>query len=508
MGTVYKIHPAIGIARLGNHKDAFFIGPESLGSPGVEIGPKGRETRVLRYKEDGLTKRQAARFRVFRFEQDDRGGLKLVGEVTADDAKIEWKVDLCNRKAALDHNPAFGHPALPRNTDVTDRDSLIIRNPKPVTISGKNQPAKEFNGKFLGKKVYLGELRTDAKGRLIVLGGRGKSGSVPDGAPLTNFANNDRWYDDVSDGPVSAVITLPKQDPIAVHHASWVAVAPPDFAPGVESIVTLYDVAFQAAIDKGALKPDDVPSFRRHIKPLIERAAALRWVNDYDKWQDLASPDWKALADTRAGNADLRGRVAERIRNPGLNIYVLPGFLATYLNQWVAGDFISDLNGSDAALSRPEQMDRAALDGCVGNNFFPGIEASLNLLDKDIYARPFRLDHTNLGKVYPGCLTEIMALPWQADFLACDGGVWWPSQRPDIAMTDANRIPLSKDAWARPVGSYEEMVEHVQQLGFIVPKRVGDQTVFVEQERDPSFPREPLVAMAGSKKSGRRARVA
>ena len=26
--AVYKIHPAIGIARVGNHPDAFFVGPE------------------------------------------------------------------------------------------------------------------------------------------------------------------------------------------------------------------------------------------------------------------------------------------------------------------------------------------------------------------------------------------------------------------------------------------------------------------------------------------------
>ena len=54
------------------------------------------------------------------------------------------------------------------------------------------------------------------------------------------------------------------------------------------SIVTLYDVAFQAAIDKGALAPAARPSFRQHIKPLIERAADLRWVNEFDKWNDLA----------------------------------------------------------------------------------------------------------------------------------------------------------------------------------------------------------------------------
>jgi len=66
MGTVYKIHPAIGIARVGNHPTAFFVGPESPGSPGVEIDAKGRETPVMQYKKDALVKRQAARFRKVR----------------------------------------------------------------------------------------------------------------------------------------------------------------------------------------------------------------------------------------------------------------------------------------------------------------------------------------------------------------------------------------------------------------------------------------------------------
>src|SRR5262245_3402675 len=105
MGTVYKIHPAIGIARVGDHPSAFFIGPERPRSPGVEIGRDQIETPLTSYKEGGKVKRQAARFRVFRFHQDDTGGLQLVGEVTADEAKIDWKVNLVNRKAALDHSP-------------------------------------------------------------------------------------------------------------------------------------------------------------------------------------------------------------------------------------------------------------------------------------------------------------------------------------------------------------------------------------------------------------------
>ena len=133
MATVYKIHPAIGIARVGDHPSAFFVGPEAPDAAGVEIAANGSETPVTRYKDGGKIKRQAARFRVFRFQQDDSGNLALVGEVTADEAKIEWKVDLCNRKAALNSTIDPQHPSRPRNTGVADRNSfcLLYTSPSP-----------------------------------------------------------------------------------------------------------------------------------------------------------------------------------------------------------------------------------------------------------------------------------------------------------------------------------------------------------------------------------------
>jgi hypothetical protein len=113
----------------------------------------------------------------------------------------------------------------------------VIRGQQPVTVASVSQKPEAVRGRFLGEEVYLGEILTDEAGRLLVLGGRGKSGSVPPGVEITNFANNDRWYDDVSDGPVSATVTLPGQDPVVVHEPAWVVVGPPDFAPGVDAAV-------------------------------------------------------------------------------------------------------------------------------------------------------------------------------------------------------------------------------------------------------------------------------
>jgi hypothetical protein len=110
----------VGIARVGNHPTAFFVGPETPGAPGVEIAGDGTESPVTRYKADGLIKRQAARFRVYEYETEG-SSLRLIGEVNGRDVKIEWRVDLVNRKAALDHAPSEGHPAGPRNMNVIER---------------------------------------------------------------------------------------------------------------------------------------------------------------------------------------------------------------------------------------------------------------------------------------------------------------------------------------------------------------------------------------------------
>src|SRR5579883_3145490 len=119
--TVYKIHPAVGIARVGDSPDAFFVGPEKPGAPGREIGTAGTETSITQYKSGGKIKRQGARFRVYEYDKDaTTGQLKLVRELKPTDATIEWKVDLVNRKAALDHSlPSGIDPEVaprPRNT--------------------------------------------------------------------------------------------------------------------------------------------------------------------------------------------------------------------------------------------------------------------------------------------------------------------------------------------------------------------------------------------------------
>ena len=79
----------------------------------------------------------------------------------------------------------------------------------------KSWPAKSFpDGLYspTGEVDTLGHLETDPSGRLVVLGGYGRASAwkQADGSyyQLVSSVDNDGWFDDTSDGPVSAVVVL------------------------------------------------------------------------------------------------------------------------------------------------------------------------------------------------------------------------------------------------------------------------------------------------------------
>src|SRR5262245_28551733 len=115
------IHPGIGIARVGNSDNEFFIGPEV---PDADTPPGNF------YKDAaGALKRQAARFRLYGIDADG----KVVSELTSANATIVWNVHLANKKSAwynfevaLDIPEAV--PCARRNAGFTgdDRARLMI----------------------------------------------------------------------------------------------------------------------------------------------------------------------------------------------------------------------------------------------------------------------------------------------------------------------------------------------------------------------------------------------
>ena len=270
-----KIHPAIGIARLGNSQDEYYIGPEAPGIP-ADNGGSFRDGV-------GAIKRQAARFRIYAYDTNNA----VLAELThGDGISITWTVTLANTKGAFDRFVGlFGTPGGKRNPDITDRSSLCV-TPSPKSISGAEKRGVSFDdGSYVGNPVYLGELRTDAAGCLLVLGGHGVSKSVrKPPAVIDNYANNDGWYDDTSDGSVRAAVSIAGKEIVA--EGAWVIAAPPKFAPQLQPLPNLYEVVYDTvsrpdprAAPTGSPPPpmrsptDRIPRPRRSV-PASHRSAA------------------------------------------------------------------------------------------------------------------------------------------------------------------------------------------------------------------------------------------
>jgi hypothetical protein len=155
------------------------------------------------------------------------------------------------------------------------------------------------------------------------------------------------------------------------------------------------------------------------------------------------------------------------------------------LRRWANGAFTKSASAPPAVTVITAQgLGRAALEGCAGGAFFPGIEAGWVLRDPRIYAGPFRLahfdqNHAPLG-LQPGDVTKRSALPWQADFLQC-ARFWWPAQRPnEVFLTDG----VTQLEWDRGITSEIHMVRAWKHLGFAVNIGTEADPNFVETDRN------------------------
>lgn len=482
----YAVYPCIGIARVGNSPDGFFIGPEAPGEvPRPDGGFKDSEGRV---------KRQAARFRVYGLSKSG----KVIREITADEAEITWRVHLANRKAgwyqflnAMDLGPKYAIAAGLRNRTVTgdERKQLVI-DPGPRTITGRDTEGDEYkfdSGQFLGNKVPLGELRTDSAGRLLVLGGFGHSASFPP-KPAVTFANNDGWHDDTSDGPVRATLKIDGKEFEAEPAA--VAVTPPNYGQGLYGPVTMYDVVYDLFCrdSKFPVEAAARPSFWRHIFPIFERLVGNSWVNSGVNFlfgmgspSDLTAPDLLYQLSSPADEfKPLRTSFFNWFRDPadtsakqepekippfygdafgdysglGMDDLAVTPTQYRWLRQWAEGDFDDDpsLRDRPATLEdypvaeQPHALDEANLESCLGGPFHPGIELTWTLRVASMWKEAFRLnllpegaeprmdygpsltpeEALGAGGVVessgPGTLTWWMGVPWQTDEASCLSG--------------------------------------------------------------------------------------
>jgi hypothetical protein len=360
----FKIHPAIGIARVGDSPDGFYLAPETAGQLPNELTSDGKEQPIKTFKDKKQrVKRQAARFRVYLYDENNKQGKELqIGDtieatssrltgqlITGKVLDITWTVYLANKKSSWyqflqldgEHGYDPSHPL--RNADITnvdERQQLII-DPGPQSVSYANE--KQRNAQFArGQNPgytqsfppplnpfsidTLGELRAikqDNYLRLLVFGGHGNSGSFNAGfghPVIHHYANNDGWFDDISDGPVMAQITYevtavdgrapdpktPKTMKTTVDVPAWVIVGYPRYAPQIMDIVTMDELVYDVAVREFGFNPYlygtgpftgvQTPPDPSNAKALALWRKQAHWNADYypyfyrDIWPILARP--------------------------------------------------------------------------------------------------------------------------------------------------------------------------------------------------------------------------
>ncbi|MGC2108894.1 MAG: LodA/GoxA family CTQ-dependent oxidase [Candidatus Korobacteraceae bacterium] len=372
MTPTYKIHPAIGIARVGNSSE-FYLAPEKTGGLPIQCNPDGTATQpeqaVTAFKDAaGAIKQQAARFRVFVYDAASPGGRELQindriqvlnqrsGQImTGNLTDVIWTVYLANKKASwyefdqTSGEHGYAPDAVLRNADITDynlRQKLIIDpGTQSVALQASNAPVgaqfavgqnpnQTFPPPLVPNSITtLGQIMATKQGaypRLVVLGGNGNSGSSKTGLGephIQTFANNDGWFDDVSDGPVTAqlMITVTEIDgrklepgdanlssaTVAVDDPAWVIVGYPRYAPELVDIVTMDDVVYDLSIRNfgfdtymfgvppfkrdsplpanlevwrkaSTWNPNYYPYFWQEVWPILSRPYYYQFVMDFD----------------------------------------------------------------------------------------------------------------------------------------------------------------------------------------------------------------------------------
>jgi hypothetical protein len=562
--TLFRIHPAIGVARVGNSHD-YVIAPETMagslasgadkltGGLPIRAGTESEPIRSsdLRDAAGGL-KRHAARFRLFAYEPQveeawPRGdgveltiGSKVGGKMVSD---IIWTVHVANKKANTfvlvedgDYqgiagysdgrlppirNPAIDHPNAPQPAD---SDKLAILNdparvqkltidPGPRTVSGtsaeavafdrstpasyydsaKNQvvalpaypkafPADAFPSLDAPSGVIdtLGELITDAKGRLLVLGGYGRAvgWKINGSAPVGEDVNNNQWFDDTSDGPVSATVFFDDGSREECQGA-WVTTTDPSYAPQILNVVTCWDDIYDCWVRnlglapqiyddaKGGYQADYKPSFEDQIAPIFRSAALQTWtanLSQKGRWAHGRLAKISAADDP--ATTELAGLTAI-FRNPFEGSHddttLMPLHLGDanepflslrktqhfFLQRWNAGRGYFDPKPGPV-LGPGEQLDKATLVNCIGGRFSPGIDLTFVVREPALYVQPWRTSGAGPFRVQakplhyggrlvemkplltagyvprhvedglePGDLSKFMAVPWHTDYNSC-----------------------------------------------------------------------------------------
>ena len=308
--VVFKIHPAIGVARVSLSDDYYVFGKD----PG-------------NYKSNDIMKRQAVQFRLFAYG-DNHAGL---GELTADVmAKLGisavWSARVGNRKIARQENTPLGGTAFVASAQASSDDA------SGGTLTATLPDFEEGAAIPLGQITSTG-LFIPPKGHVF----RRKAAD-----PLPPFPGNKNVIDTVGDGVISVKLTQ-KKDELASLPAC-IVIAPQDFSPDVDPAFTLLDflkdeLHISASTPKGnlhnqtarAIDEAALKSGTQAFDPGFEVCLADR----RSEVVDLQSIFYRTSDDPRIDPAEIRVRYKTAPSDPG----AVPGQLTSGLCSPWQSDF-------------------------------------------------------------------------------------------------------------------------------------------------------------------------
>jgi hypothetical protein len=326
---------------------------------------------------------------------------------------------------------------------------------------------------------------------------------------------------------------------------AWAVVAPFDFAPDIDSFITLYDVCRQAWADRQAAAspaPGDT-FFQTDVLPLLKRVRGYRWVNGptiraetqdrHTSWRereaDLGDPEsqdgalFRRMLLAHIPDPDGKDTGKRQVLMPRLHGYDPDGDRAirrtagadevlhltriqyAHLRNWAGNQFHKGARAEVECLAAA--LDRIALQACSGGAFYPGMEVPGLARKPEVYSAPFRVrpwlendtpkDPSDVAPVEnglaPGQLTEGLAVPWQADFWACQmerDAAWWPATRPDHVFTAQPQKPLDSQSeevyrWDEGLSDYDDMVEQWHRLGVVKRRDFQPNEFQTDKDHDP-----------------------
>lgn len=484
----------------------------------------------------GHLKRQAARFKLFVYDDDNHAqypqgsGREITIGSTLSDGRvvkdIVWTVHVANKKSAA-YNivpsqginsykdgkvPQLRNPGVYGDFDSVERLKKLMIDPGPRAIQASCNTSAQFSANSSASYVdengiiqaipnypisfpadhysrlyepsgaldSLGEMQTDEKGRLLVLAAKGKTAAkydeYGDYMPLTGDLNNEGWFDDAADGPVSATIIF-EDDSTQNAFGAWVVCGDPSYAPQIRNVVSVWDDVYDAWIRELDLQPeiydsktkqfnpDYEPYFDSMLRPIFIAPALQRWTTNIPEMAVKAHDTINAItADDDPNQTIMAGLTF--MRNPNkeedkIGVPLMPlslgdagqPFLSVsktqyfFLNQWSQKKFSVK---ESPRLGEGEMLDMASLSNCLGGRYVPGIEVSYTIRSPEIYytdwktsgagtfrIKPQTLDYQNIEKgtpfltggwlpernqtdgLQPGDLSKFMAVPWQTDYNSC-----------------------------------------------------------------------------------------